>query len=332
MDTIRRNRGAFLVAIVANIGPILFGFDTGVAGGVIALRRSATSSTSLFLSLFFHDSALTISLHSFAQQFELTGNPQKLAVSSSNFVAVFNAGAFFGCILPSIVGYYAGRRHMLASAGLLGILGGALQTAARPPSLSMLYAGRVIAGFTVGIISNVSPVFVAECSPRHLRGAMMSMFEFFLVAGGMLAYWMTYGCSLHISATSSRQWRIALSIQIVLAGIVAVSAWLVPESPRWLMRNNRLDEARRSLAFLRALPESDKAVSIELAEIRAQIDEELAITRGRSPKELLVRRNFQRLCWGLGAGFFSIWSVSVSPKPSFVVTISDQTHLNQTGT
>ncbi|EXJ93760.1 hypothetical protein A1O1_02153 [Capronia coronata CBS 617.96] len=283
MDVVRRNKGAFIVAIVANTGSMLFGFDTGVAGAVTSMM-------------------------SFRKDFHLAASPSKAAASSSNIVALLNAGAFFGAMAPSLVGRHIGRRHMLALAGFLFMIGGILQTAAQPPSLSMLYGGRVIAGFGVGIISNTTPVFVAECSPKHLRGLMMAFFEMFLVSGGMLAYWTTYGCSLHVSPTKSSQWRIPLSIQIILAGIVTISCWFAPESPRWLARGDRWDDARRSLARLRNLPESDEAITVEMAEIATQIDEEIASTNGRSFKEMFMGKNFTRLCWGLGVACLAMWT------------------------
>lgn len=97
----------------------------------------------------------------------------KYAYSSSNIVALLNAGAFFGSLLPVFLGKWIGRKRLLSVAGLLFLIGGALQTAAKHPSLAMIYTGRVIAGFGVGIVSNTTPVFVAECSPKHLRGIMM---------------------------------------------------------------------------------------------------------------------------------------------------------------
>lgn len=77
------------------------------------------------------------------------------------------------------------------------------------------------------------------------------MFELFLVIGGMVAYWATYGCSLHLPATRV-QWRTPLSLQIVLAVIVFVSALVIPESPRWLAKQNRFVEAKANLCYLRA--------------------------------------------------------------------------------
>lgn len=133
----------------------------------------------------------------------------------------------------------------------------------------------------------------------------MSLFEMFLVSGGMLAYWTTYGCSVHLAPTNA-QWRTPLSLQIVLAALVIVSTFLVPESPRWLAKQDRYDEATTNLCYLRnAAPDSVEIID-ELAEIRAQIHEELSTTQGRTVRELLERRNVIRIMWALGVGLFAM--------------------------
>jgi hypothetical protein len=133
----------------------------------------------------------------------------------------------------------------------------------------------------------------------------MSLFEMFLVSGGMLAYWTTYGCSVHL-APAAAQWRTPLSLQIVLAALVIVSTFLIPESPRWLAKQDRYDEATQNLCYLRnATPDSPEIVD-EMAEIRAQIYEEVSATQGRSVRELLEKHNLIRLMWALGVGLFAM--------------------------
>lgn len=192
-------------------------------------------------------------------------------------------------------------------AAFLMIVGGILQTAAQPPGLALIYGGRVISGFGVGMVSNLTPVYVAETAPKELRGFLMSLFEMFLVCGGLLAYWTTYGCSLHLAPTST-QWRVPLSIQIILAAIVLAGSFMICESPRWLAKQNRWDEAATNLCYLRGGADMDSVeIKSELAEMQAQIEGEIQATAGRSMKELLQRRNFIRLIWGCGISFFSIW-------------------------
>jgi MFS family permease len=159
---------------------------------------------------------------------------------------------------------------MMGIAALLMIVGGVLQTAAQPPALSLIYGGRVISGFGVGIVSNLTPVYVAETAPKELRGFLMSLFEMFLVCGGLLAYWTTYGCSLHLAPTS-KQWRVPLSIQIILAAIVLAGSFVICESPRWLAKQNRWDEAAKNLSYLRGGADIESVeIKSELAEMHAQ--------------------------------------------------------------
>jgi MFS family permease len=221
-------------------------------------------------------------------------------------VALLNAGAFFGAIVPALISRWTGRRYLLALAGVFFLLGGILQTAAQAPHLSMIYAGRVLAGFGVGMISNTAPVFVAECSPKHLRGIMMGAFEMFLVSGGMMAYWSVYGCSVHMHPTS-KQWRTPLSLQIILAVFVIFGSLIATESPRWLARQGNWEGAIKSLCTLRGAKEGDAEVIEEIAEIRAQIEEELALTNGRTIKEMFTKKNFQRLIWGTAVALFAMW-------------------------
>lgn len=151
------------------------------------------------------------------------------------------------------------------------------------------------------------PVYVAETAPKELRGLLMSLYEMFLVTGGLLAYWTTYGCSVHLKPTDT-QWRVPLSLQIILGTIVFIGSFLIVESPRWLAKQDRWDEAIVSLTKLRGVPASDVELKEELAEMHAQIEEELKSQAGRSVTELLQSKNFIRLLWGCGMSFFSIWT------------------------
>jgi MFS family permease len=230
--------------------------------------------------------------------------PSNAADISGNIIALLNAGGFFGAIIPSFTTKYIGRRHTLVIAGLFFMIGGILQTAAQ--NLGMIYAGRIVAGFGLGMISQTSIIFVAECSPKHLRGILMSAFELFLVTGGMLAYWTTYGCSVNLAPTKA-QWQVPLSLQVVLAVMVMASALMCQESPRWLAKQGKWEESAKALASLRGAKQDDNEILEEMAEIKAQIDEEIAATKGRSFKEMGQPKNLQRLFWGLGLVFWFIW-------------------------
>lgn len=249
----------------------------------------------------------TDNLCSFKESFDLTDNETRATDVSSNIVAVLNAGCFFGALAPAFLGRYIGRPRTLAVAAFFLLVGGILQVAANAPSLSMIYGGRVISGFGVGIVSVVVPVFVAECSPKELRGFLMGMFEMSLVAGGVISYWTTYGCSLHLQPTS-KQWRVPLAVQVILAGTILVASLSIRlESPRWLARNKKWEDAAANLAQLRGLPLHDEHIQREMAEIRAQIEEEYNSTQGRTISEFFHKSNWRRLAWGIIVPFWSIW-------------------------
>lgn len=92
-------------------------------------------------------------------------------------MTLLNAGAIIGSFAPLLVSQHLGRRYLLMISGLFFLLGGSLQTGSTMPGLGMINAGRVIAGVGVGLISNVSPTFMAECAPKQYRGFMMSEFS-----------------------------------------------------------------------------------------------------------------------------------------------------------
>jgi len=235
---------------------------------------------------------------SFQVEFKLSTNPIKSADISSNVVALLNSGAFFGALVPALSSRYVGRKLLTTIAACFMLLGGTLQTSAQPPHISMIYGGRVISGFGVGIVSSLTPMYIAETAPKQLRGLLMSFTELSLVVGSMIAYWAVYGCSLHLKATS-RQWRVPLSLQIILGTIILAGSFLIVESPRWLAKQDRWDEAAEALQWLRGTT-SDDELKAELAEIHAQIDEEIKATSGRSIKELLQRQNLIRVFWACG--------------------------------
>jgi MFS family permease len=142
-----------------------------------------------------------------------------------------NSGAFFGALVPAFVSRYIGRKLLMTIAACFMLIGGTLQTSAQPPSISMIYGGRVISGFGVGIVSSLTPMYIAETAPKQLRGLLMSFTELSLVSGSMVAYWAVYGCSLHLKPTT-RQWRVPLSLQIVLGAIILAGSFVIVESPR----------------------------------------------------------------------------------------------------
>lgn len=138
-----------------------------------------------------------------------------------------------------------------------------------------------------------TPVFVAENCPPEVRGRITGLFQEFLVIGSTFAYWLNYGVALHIKP-STKQWRIPVAIQLIPGGFLLIGLFFLKESPRWLMKQGRYEEATLSLAYMRRDAPTDPDIVREIAEIRASLEEELAATEGVTWKECLTPANRKR--------------------------------------
>ncbi|KAL6860812.1 sugar transporter [Trichoderma novae-zelandiae] len=277
-----KNYRVYVLTSVAYLGSLLFGYDTGVMGSVLALKS------------FKQDFGLPTDSGGFAS----TEN----AHVASNVVSLLTAGCFFGAIAAAFVNERIGRRYALMLFVCVFLVGAAIQTSASH-SIGQIYAGRVVAGLGIGGMSSITPVFVSENCPPATRGRVAGLFQEFLVIGSTFAYWLDYGVSLHIKP-GTKQWRVPVAIQMVPGGLMLCGLLFLKESPRWLMKKQRPEEALRSLAYIRNdLPDSPD-VQKELAEIRASIEEELAMTEGVTWKECLKKGNWNRFALAFSIMFW----------------------------
>lgn len=218
-------------------------------------------------------------------------NAQNAQVSS-NVVSLLTAGCFFGSIFAAILNDRIGRRYTLMLFCTIFLVGAAIQVGAHH-AIGMIYGGRVIAGLGIGGLSSVTPVFVSENAPPATRGRIAGLFQEFLVIGSTFAYWLDYGVSLRI-APGTMQWRVPVAIQLIPGGLMLIGLFFLTESPRWLMKQGRHEDALHSLAYIRNEPDDSEAVQVEIAEIRASIEEELMATEGVTWREVLQKGNRYR--------------------------------------
>ncbi|KAI1078940.1 putative MFS sugar transporter [Whalleya microplaca] len=252
-------RASYLVALSC-IGSFLFAYDTGVVGGVLTLP-------------------------SFQKDFYISTANQ--ANVSSNATSLLQAGAFFSCffVWPFTARY--GRRWSIALASLVFTIGGIIQVI-NTHSLAAFYVARVISGIGVGMATVIVPMYTAEMAPKHVRGQLGSMFQFFFTLGVMTSYWIDYAVSEHLGPTT-QQWQIPIGLQLVPGGILGLGMLLTKESTRWLAKSHRTDEAMKSLIWVRGGDSIE--VQEEFAEIIAGIREEEHATEGLTWKEYLLPAN-----------------------------------------
>ena len=197
-------------AVVGALGGLLFGFDTAVISG-------ATAALTNVYSL----------------------NPEQLGLT----VSMALIGTVIGAMTAGIPGQkYGGRETLrfLAVCYVVSALGCAFAW-----NWDILLAARFIGGIGIGGSSVLGPVYIAELAPAKMRGRLVGMFQINIVVGILLAYLSNYIISsLNLGAS---EWRWQLGIAAVPATLFLVLLFGIPPSSRWLVTQNRVDEARKVL-------------------------------------------------------------------------------------
>ncbi|KAK1235514.1 hypothetical protein PQX77_001255 [Marasmius sp. AFHP31] len=258
------NIRVYWLAFVVYWGIILFGYDTGIAGGVVKNKY-------------------------FQQHFGIHGDQKAIDDVSAIVVSVLQAGAFVGALCSAPISARIGRKWTLISFSTIFAIGAVLTTVAESPSngLDLIYAGRVISGFGIGAISAVAPAFVSECAPKEVRGRITGLFQIMVAIGVMISYFVNFGIGIHIP-TGSNIWRIPFGLQLVPCGVMLLGLMTVKESPRWLASVGRNEQALDNLAYLRKAHPQNEEVVREMAEIEAAIEEERAAREGLGMKEAFL--------------------------------------------
>jgi SP family xylose:H+ symportor-like MFS transporter len=208
----RRHESRYVIGctLVAALGGLLFGFDTAVISGT---TRDLVSVFAL--------------------------SPAALGFTVS--IALW--GTVLGSLIVGLPGETYGRRFVLK---VLAILYGVSAIGcALAPSWWIFLVSRFVGGIAIGGSSVMSPMYIAEIAPARLRGRLVAVSQFNIVSGILLAYLSNY---LIAWGFESQAWRLMLGIQIVPSAIFFGLLYFIPESPRWLAKQGRFDEARGVLA------------------------------------------------------------------------------------
>lgn len=153
-----------------------------------------------------------------------------------------------------------GRKWTMAFAALVFQTGAAIMVLA--PSFRVLMIGRLFAGVGIGFGVMIAPVYIAEIAPAVARGSLTSFPEIFINFGILLGYVSNYvfsGLPAHIN------WRLMIAVGILPSVFIGFALLIIPESPRWLVMKNRIDEAR---SVLLKTTEREREVEERLAEIQ----------------------------------------------------------------
>ncbi|KAJ5017207.1 Sugar transporter STL1 [Colletotrichum sp. SAR 10_99] len=138
-------------------------------------------------------------------------------------------------------------------------------------NLATLLAGRIITGIGNGMNSSTAPVYISECAPASIRGALLTLQGTVTILGVVIAYWTDYGTSFY---ESSFQWRFPLAFQAFFAVFIVLQIVGLPETPRWLVARDRYEEGRDVIAAILDKPLDNEAVGRVLLDIQSGLEEE----------------------------------------------------------
>ncbi|KAK8166911.1 sugar transporter [Phyllosticta citrichinensis] len=181
--------------------------------------------------------------------------------------ASMSAGSFAGALIAGFLSDRLGRKRAMEIAACIWLVGSAIQCSAQ--NVAQLVAGRVINGFTVGIMSSQVPVYLAELSPGRIRGRIVGIQQWAIEWGILIMYLISYGCS-KIAGPSS--FRLAWGLQGIPALVLLVALLFFPESPRWLASKDRWEECLHVLALLHGKGDPQHPVAqAEYLEVREAV-------------------------------------------------------------
>ncbi|MFJ2895311.1 sugar porter family MFS transporter [Streptomyces sp. NPDC087218] len=230
------------------MGGFLFGFDTGVVSGALLYIRK------------------DFDLNSFEQ---------------GSVVSVLLIGAVIGAMTSGKLAERIGRRPSLGLIGAVFIVGTIIVTAAN--GYPMLLAGRIVLGLAVGAASALVPVYLSEISPTSIRGRLLTLNQLLITTGILVAY------LVNLVFASSGSWRSMFAVGAIPAALLVIaSAWLLPESPQWLITHGRKQRAHEGIASVTDDATADRLVQRaeqRIADERAK-QQRTAADQGNARKRL----------------------------------------------
>lgn len=211
----------YVVAIIASLGGLLSGYDTGVISGAL-----------LFIN----------------ESWNLADTTQGILVSS---VLI---GAVIGAATNGILADMFGRKKIIMATAVIFTLGSIM--CAFAPNIFVLIASRIFVGFAVGVVNFVVPLYLSEISPKHLRGTLVSLYQWAITAGILFSYFINA-----VFAHAVYNWRWMLFAGVIPGIVLFVGMCFMHDTPRWLVSKKRDEEAK--IAFKKIEPEVDTEKEIE---------------------------------------------------------------------
>ncbi len=197
----------YVVAIIASLGGLLSGYDTGVISGAL-----------LFIN----------------ETWDLSDSLQGIVVSS---VLI---GAVIGAATNGILADIFGRKKVIIATAVIFIIGSILCGFA--PNVYILIISRIFVGLAVGIVNFVIPLYLSEISPKAVRGTLVSLYQWAITAGILFSYFINAAF-----AQAVFNWRWMLLAGVLPGFVLLIGMCFMSDTPRWLISKNKDDDAEKVL-------------------------------------------------------------------------------------
>lgn len=167
--------------------------------------------------------------------------------------SALSVGSAVGAAASGLLANPIGRKKLIFIASVVFAVGTAAMTFA--PGVPALIWGRAVLGVGIGLVAVSVPVYLSEISPAGTRGKIGSLTQLMIAVGILLGY---IG---NLALSPFGAWRIMFAVMIVPTVVLGIGVWVLPESPRWLLRKGHPEEARALLAHQVSREELDRTMA-----------------------------------------------------------------------
>jgi len=270
-------------AFVASLGAFLFGLDIGYIAPILecaSFKRDVAHLSN------WSDPKSTIP-----------------SITAGILVGIFSLGAIFTA-LPIVSSYFLdvwGRRASIIIGSVIFMIGCVFQATAF--SMAMMLAGRLVTGCSIGLLSAVVPLYQSEVAPSSMRGMLTSLYQLMITFGILVAAYLDL-----VLVSSDNGWRTAIWLQLIPVAFLLLVMPFLPRSPRWLVAQGRVEEAKQVLMLIREPNEarseleditSEQSLCSSDAKVRMS-----SVVHGRMGKMLAIGVSLQLLQQLVGMNAF----------------------------
>ena len=223
-ECFRHSPYLMFATILTSLAGVLVGFDVAVLNGILIMPSFAVAMK--------------------AQNFSV----REWATMTSWMTSSLLLGAAVSSPLAAPLADAVGRKTCLNISLSIIFVGGCIQTGAN--SQYAMIAGRVVVGIAIGLLSSVVPLYLAELSPKSIRGSIISLFQVMIAFGILLVFLVTLAFN-NLYRNHPDNWRFILGLQAAMPIVIFLLVLALPESPRWLIDVGQNENAKSILMTTR---------------------------------------------------------------------------------